>query len=136
MPIRNKENIDLGLFDDAVDETEISGSSDVIIPEIVEDGVSKGLSLDKAELLARSAFTEEDEYISSLTEYNSVKLVPRIIQTTSVLSVNAQRLLRTVIGLIGDKDKPGKVYTFAISDFMKLYGLSAYPSTQITKAGI
>lgn len=136
MPIRNNETIDLGLFEISASSAEISDSSDVIIPEIVDDSHPKGLSLDKAELLARSAFAEEDEYVSSLTEYNSVKLVPRIIQTTSVLSVNAQRLLRTVIGLIGDKDKPGKVYTFAISDFMKLYGLSAYPSTQITKAGI
>lgn len=75
------------------------------------------------------------EVAAAVDESNSVVIYQKYISITSALNINAQRLLRTVIGLIEDDDKPGKAYTFTVADFAKLYGLNSNPSKQIMVAG-
>lgn len=75
------------------------------------------------------------EVAVAVDESNSVVIYQKYISITSALNINAQRLLRTVIGLIEDGDKPGKAYTFTVSDFAKLYGINSNPSKQIMMAG-
>lgn len=110
-----------------------SADAKVVEAEIVDDGASVSVPASVHNALFSQNIT--DPYIVSVNEYNKVNQSSDMITTTSLLSFNSQRLLRTIIGLIGDNDQPGKVYTFTIDDYKKLYGLKGYPSQQLLKAG-
>lgn len=108
--------------------------SEVLEVEVVDDDSPSSLPASvQNTFLAQNV---ADNYIVPVNEYNLVNQSPNMIMTTSLLSFNAQRLLRTVIGLISDNDKPGKVYTFTIEDYKRLYNLKGYPSQQIMRAGV
>lgn len=108
----------------------------VFEPEFVEDGVMTSLPLSvQNAIFSQSPAGNGDYNIASVNEYNQVNQAPNMVMSTSLLSFNAQRLLRTVIGLISDNDKPGKAYTFTVEDYRRLYKLKGYPSNQLLKAG-
>lgn len=94
--------------------------------------VYSDVSKAEGEALVRS--TDNFESLP-IEDSNDVVIYQRAIATTTRLGLNAQRLLRTVIGLIGDDDKPGKAYTFTIKDFCRLFNIKSDPSRQVLEAG-
>lgn len=126
------------IIENAKEQTLFSSEDEnkVLEPEIVEDGVLTSLPLSvQNAIFSQSSAGNGDYDIVPVNEYNQVNQAPNMVMSTSLLSFNAQRLLRTVIGLISDNDKPGKAYTFTIEDYRRLYKLKGYPSNQLLKAG-
>lgn len=90
----------------------------------------------EAQLSLFDGTDDSQENIAEVTENTSVVIYQKAISTTTSLSINAQRLLRTIIGLIGPDDKENKPYTFLVRDFQKIYGLKTNPSKQLIKAAM
>ena len=109
MPEPNMES----LFDEKEkDQNGLLRKLDVILPEILEP----------------------DEEADRVKDTSLVKVYERTIETSTNLTLKAQRVLRVVLSLITAKDKENKKYTFNVVDYQKIFNVEEYPIKQLKQA--
>ena len=79
-------------------------------------------------------FVSSDKSVSTLSGDNPVTIYESAVLSKNELSLQAQRLLRTVISLIRPTDTPGKIYTFNLSEYASLYGIKGKVNSNLISA--
>ena len=80
---------------------------------------------------------QDKNYITenaTLSGNNPVALYESAVLAKNDLNLQAQRLLRTIISLIRPDDAPGKVYTFNLREYAKLYGIKGKVNANLINA--
>ena len=75
-----------------------------------------------------------DSKLFELGYDNTVTINEQALKQNVELSINAQRLFRVLISLIGKDDLPGKYYIFKIKDYARLFNISSKPYKQLEDA--